>query len=586
MKNLVLSAISMFLCFCMGTACSSHDWEEESCIEAVIVGNTLDSQTTFSRSVSTILNEGTRISFYAQKGMEANGEILTLNQGHWKGNTPLSWINNGLEAEVCAYNPPLPLESRTLYQNNGLLTDILVAKKNYPNQSTINLKFKHLFSEINFKVEEQLNQQLQQICLTPQQCISKINPFTAAVTIIPTNNTDVNQTGTSSEVTKKSTVYSRHTNGIYSILIPPGTNQSVTIQIRLVDGKLLRKELKNQQFVGNQSYLCQIKQKSESVGINNAEEFIAFSHLINQLPYKGHTLKDFGVTNNGITTYYLNKDIHFTDDEKKRVKGIGIKGFSDIFDGQRHTLENIEISEKSTEDLGVFPHITEKGIVKDLRILRCMSRPQKTTGCMGIVCGRNEGQIINCHVKECETIAMQNRTGGIVGLNLGTIVNCSLNYFKLSTNQKMTQALSFGGISNCNHGKGTILNCLICNIELHNACNKSTQMACITFNSTGTVANCLSNHCSAKLHPFCKNCNPACTYCYFPAKVKYPLEEHSGIKPNEFNKYAIRTFQYTSASVTKTANLLNQWIETKGQTSYPLYVFRRWKSNGSNSISF
>lgn len=78
-------------------------------------------------------------------------------------------------------------------------------------------------------------------------------------------------------------------------------------------------------------------------------------------------MDDFGETMNGITIYYLLNDIDFKDVDCTELKQIGYAQtnyyFSQIFDGQNHTLYNIPIN-SSNGTTGVFGAVNITGIVK------------------------------------------------------------------------------------------------------------------------------------------------------------------------------------------------------------------------------
>ena len=103
-------------------------------------------------------------------------------------------------------------------------------------------------------------------------------------------------------------------------------------------------QLETKSFTGNKEYTYHLKISEKTPGIMTAEDWIAFSQLINSntfTQYKGKTLDDFGETMNGITTYYLLNDIDFKDVDCTELKQIGYAQtnyyFSQTFDGQNHT---------------------------------------------------------------------------------------------------------------------------------------------------------------------------------------------------------------------------------------------------------
>ena len=96
---------------------------------------------------------------------------------------------------------------------------------------------------------------------------------------------------------------------------PPVGNMVIAIN-KVTNGKKYTTQLETKSFTGNKEYTYHLKISEKTPGIMTAEDWIAFSQLINSntfTQYKGKTLDDFGETMNGITTYYLLNDIDFKD---------------------------------------------------------------------------------------------------------------------------------------------------------------------------------------------------------------------------------------------------------------------------------
>ena len=75
----------------------------------------------------------------------------------------------------------------------------------------------------------------------------------------------------------------------------------------VTNGKKYTTQLETKSFTGNKEYTYHLKTFEKTPGIITAEDWIAFSQLINSntfTQYKGKTLDDFGETMNGITIYY------------------------------------------------------------------------------------------------------------------------------------------------------------------------------------------------------------------------------------------------------------------------------------------
>ena len=578
----------MILLFC--TACTTNENIPSKTNEVVIAGNlikaaaiyecnesnhTQQKQTTCqSRTATASLGNGTQIAFYALGGIEADGQLLTLQDGYWKGEHTISWKEHEQAADICAYYPAISQQTESLHDTNGQLKDILIAQASYTTNLPILLHFEHLFTQFNFNVEPQLNEQLQEILFVPHQLLTSINPHRGQLTTTANEN-------------KKGITFQQRTNHIYSILLPSSIEQAIDITIHTHDGRTLKKTLNKVYCKRNQAYICQIKEKLADVGINTAEDYIAFTHLINGTNYQHRSLKEFRTTKDGIHTYYLNKDIHFTDQEKSRIRQIGLKGFKDVFDGQGHTLSNVNMKEESSTYPALFTEITNTGTVKNLHVKNSTTNFKSSKGCTAIICGKNKGKILNCSIENCKIIFNKYTLGGIAGLNAGLIANCKVDNLTISAaSNKETDSDKVGGITAVNSTSGKILNCMTSHLKLSTYKQKKKTLSCIVLVNEGTVSNCLSNQCPKAFHPFCEICRKPCDHCYYPAELHYAPEGNDEMTIEEQNKHSIGYYKNDPNSKRNIVNRLNIWIDNQGAKLYSNIPFERWKLNADNSFSF
>ena len=556
---------------------------EKECLsptEVVILGNQTADYATESRGKTSILAEGTQISLFANSGIKADGQILSLVNGRWKGNESLYWNESQQKAEVCAYNPPLATSAdgycsaSQLYTKSGELTDILISQNTYQPGAPITLHFEHLFAQLTLKLEPTLNQRVKTLQLTPSMHIAQLNPYTAQMT-----------TATGANYGK--ITYQPKASGTYQLLLPPLNNQEVNIIITTHDGDILQKSLSNLLCQQGTSYTCTLKAKSNNIGIETAEDFIAFTNLMNETAYGKRTLNEFGITRNGITTYYLKNDIQFTEAEKKRIRPINKKKFTDIFDGQNHTLTNVEIIDERCTMAGLFAIIDKSGIIKNLNIHNCHTNFQLSKGgATGIICGHNDGKIINCSIKDCTCYAYKPYTGGIAGENYGNIINCEVEGFTLLEGNNFKHTLGyFGGITGVLTNNGKVLNCRISGLQLKSNSKHFKHASCIVTISQGNISNCLIENCDLKLHPFCYFCRSHCRYCFYPQNMEKKVAKTEGMNEQERKDNYVCYFTPTTESHKATVNLLNKWIDQEGSKLFPEYTFRRWKLNTGPSIS-
>lgn len=470
-----------------------------------------------------------------------------------------------------------------LYKNNSL-EDILYVKDEFPAGNSIHLQFKHLFSLLTLYLDRDLQTNLQKIEITCP-AVSSIIPKSAE--IVPADNE-----------TYTTTIAQVSPSGNYSFIVPPVKNMVIAINM-VTNGKKYTTQLETKSFTGNKEYTYHLKTSEKTPGIITAEDWIAFSQLINSntfTQYKGKTLDDFGETMNGITIYYLLNDIDFKDVDCTELKQIGYAQtnyyFSQIFDGQNHTLYNIPIN-SSNGTTGVFGAVNITGIVKNLHIesskVSITSKSKSTAEGTSILVGRNKGKILNCFVKECQITANPTKTnqsantGGIAGTSTGEITNCYVTNTQIVYDaDSKIKAEPAGGIAGSIQTQGLITNCysannIIKNRESYNGgiCGKALDGAhienCYVYNidlitTKGLFAGIAAN--SFFIHNYYDN-----------AKITFIGKNDSG---NQLSKNAQYTGTFMNKENIPIYQLLNQWINETAPTLYPGYLFTRWTDGGEN----
>lgn len=174
------------------------------------------------------------------------------------------------------------------------------------------------------------------------------------------------------------------------------------------------------------------------IEINSKEDYVKF-------------VNEFGENNTYAGTLIkLNCDIDFGGDDVDLgimtkvtvdvVLGVEIKvpdavPFEGVFDGQGHTLSNINIEEKNHQHLDINPQglfLKNAGTIKNLKIknLYMYIGDEKLTYAVdaGAIAGINTGIIESCWVENVKFYSgkykMNCYVGGIVGYNNGTVKNC------------------------------------------------------------------------------------------------------------------------------------------------------------------
>lgn len=531
-----------------------------------IVGNlSVPFQDNTARGIrSNYLPDGSCISFYSSGGISADNLLLTYEKEGWNFPTELQWNPERSEATVTAYYPYIERDFCP-YEKNGSLKDILYSTGIFKYQSPITLQFNHIFSQLIFQVNARLNSHLEQISFTPSISINNIDWRHAQLTY------------TSDKLhTQK---FTKQENGIYKLIVPPASNISVNITLKTSEGNYTA-QLTPTTFQRGYQYKYNLKSNNEC-GISTAEDFIAFTHLINGEVYSNRTLDEFGTSNNGNWTYYLLNDIYFTPEQCERLQPIGriesqeasYMGFKDCLDGQNHSLYNLYLTPKEEMDsYALFSCIDTTGIVKDLNIINASFTGSHICKYEAILAGRNNGTIIGCHIKGNNTFVEMNdnKPGGMIGINKGCIINSSSENIDFQhPNGKV------GGISYSNSGK--ILNCYTseCNF-LH---TQAGAGICYTMEPRSEMKNCY-----------------AFTTAGYPSKKKYAALVYSannciiecGLSCDDDIKTVYGSYQATlkeiytyDAQTMKTQNgilvmdILNNWIENNASL-YPQYTFYDW----------
>ena len=507
--------------------------------------------------------------------------MLVYSGSRWDTEQEFHWLDTGNQTQVTALYPVynnFTYTEENLYQNHAL-EDILYVREDYPARKNIHLLFKHLFSMLTLHLSVELQKDLQKLEITSPTIVSQIQPESAEITL------DNNKCHTSS-------IQTPNPSGSYSFIIPPAENISISITVHTA-GKQYTTRLATRSFIGNEQYQYSLKTSEKIPGITTAEEWIAFSQLFNHpasiTEYQGKTLAEFGETVNGITTYRLLNDIDFNGTDCSHLEHIGnsLPGtpFSDTFDGQGHTIFNMEIPSHSGTT-GLFGAIGSAGIIKNIHLNSCkktlkktpksgsgtalltgmnygiinncsvekgtLNSSEQTTPTGGIV-GHTYGTIINCHVKDITLKSKETSCGGIAGYSQGNIINC------FSANNNITASSSnSGGISGRSNFElpTNIINCYIYNLKIsktkgglfYGTANNSTITHCFYLHTSNSYASALTGS--------GKNNQTTGNFSYQP------------------------DFTYNSIPVYQ---LLNQWITETAPLLYPKLSFTHWK-DGANSL--
>lgn len=523
-----------------------------------------------SRASSDKMENGDKILMYATGGLTADAEELTYANGVWQQASPLTWNEQTEDAEVLAYHPAENIKDNNLYQENGALIDVLYNSQTVAYKNNITLSFGHLFSKLNFIIDKSLNNKIEYVEFTPSAVVNHIDLPTA--------------TYVCSEQSNRTISIARQDSRNYSLIIPADKNLSIGITLVTANGRKTA-TVAARAYKRGTLYQCHIKEEKNGAGIYTADDFIAFTNLINQNTYEGRSLDEFREDNgDGTYTYYLKNDIVLTDKDNAQIQ-LGKNErivFNDVLDGMNHTISNLKIMPGTSKPYRLALLMNNEGTVKNVRLSNAQGTfTQKSY--LALLVAYNKGLIDNCHVKN-STINVDNEasdqnTGAIAALNIGVIINCSCEGVSIKSKKKNTYLSAGMIVSNHNSVKGKVMNCYAYNCNITNAALAGG--ICVRMLEGSTVENCYTRKITFNniktssrgelvasfSDSFVKNC--------FYEYGKRAIGEQATPKSNL--AYSATITDPTKAIPTsEVATRLNKWISTTGISNFSEYKFTEW----------
>ena len=281
MKRLLI----LYVLACLLAGCTDEEREDVLSSSVIVLGGQIRSLGRAAQDI-TRFEEGDRISFFSKGGIEADNILLTYINKEWEHGGDLTWNASGEEAVLAAYYPCFALEDWNFYDGDGFLKDLVCARKEVAYGLPVELEFKHLFSKLVFEADETVNGKIQSITFTPSVQVKAIEPYTGTIAL-------TGNAASSFQIAHRS-------DRIYSFLVPSVPDVTVDIDITTLQGVLSLEATTPQTYESGHEYTYHLIAKEEEVGIYTAEDFIAFSHLINQMEYEGRTLEEFGKNVDGV----------------------------------------------------------------------------------------------------------------------------------------------------------------------------------------------------------------------------------------------------------------------------------------------
>lgn len=521
-----------------------------------IIGNISTRGNSYSENSLPV---GSTALFNTSGDIIIQNQIFTFDGNYWKGEEDIPWTGTCTSTNLTALHPGKNGEyliTEQPYVNNELI-DVLIAQATITNESKIDLDFKHLFSMLTIHIQSPLKDAVTEISLTAPK-VTKVNA-----------NGSLEISGT------HTTTPTINTEGNYTFIIPYLEDCALTLTFTLNDQDTPISYPLTHTFLSGYKYECNVTDKKKP-GIYSAEDLIEFSRIYNQ----GGNLSKFGEKqDNEKMTFYLLTDIDFSDINSYDLLPIGNNTtFTDIFDGQGHSIKNLIIPDKKTninvetEYSGLFGFIGREGIVKNLNIINASTVNDQTCKRVGGIASRNEGIIQDCSVQNS---ILKSASGGYVGGICAILVSGSYIINCKSINNTITASSEsqVGGIIGGHCGK--ILNCYTYDNSLivNSGSYTGGIVGSVSTTETLEMANCyvknlrVNENQGAIIGTSQKNN-------FIFDNIFY---NGGNIIANKKTTYEnVQQYQNFSVDNKHISILLNEWIENTGKTKYQELTFKNW----------
>lgn len=574
--KIIFSVITLFiLSACVKESLTNPHNDNTSDLSVTITGNSMWGFSNKNSRAATIsqIPENGKIKFYSKGGITADGDTLTLENGLWTGLKNDKWDTSGNDASIAAYYPVINDFSQ-LYSENGELQDMVWCNTTVKLGDNVNMSFSHMFAKLVINIKSELNDTVKDVKVKIPSKISDIDFYTGELTFVEGGNADV-------------TLPQKY-NGKYEIFIPASDKCNIALDITCNKGKKYNPSIDNSDYKAGYEYICNVKLSNKGNGIYTTDDFIAFTHLINNYitygdedyTYNERKLSDLYVMQDGKRVFNLYNDLNFTDEESKLIELIGnrTKEFNDIFNGNNHTLSNITLYEKSgCSVLALFVTTGKDAIIKNLILSDSEYKTQYDKD-LSTLSGKNNGLIENCHIINFTYNNKANKVyNGITNSNNGIIANSSISGFKLKN------ATSDAGVI-CHYNSGDIINCRVKSDFIQKPSGSRSSIIC-QFNYKN-IYNVFIEDYEKGLYGLCSDNLSTGQYynCIIPKSYESKAIGTDDA-PSSLLK-GISFYQDTAEEYQTAANSLNEWIEGKGKELYPTLTFRRWTTDPAQKVIF
>lgn len=523
-----------------------------------IIGNISTRGNSYSENSLPV---GSTALFNTSGDIIIQNQLFTFDGNYWKGEEDIPWTGICTSTNLTALHPGKNGEyliTEQPYVNNELI-DVLIAQATITNESKIDLDFKHLFSMLTIHIQSPLKDAVTEISLTAPK-VTKVNA-----------NGSLEISGT------HTTTPTINTEGNYTFIIPYLEDCALTLTFTLNDQDTPISYPLTHTFLSGYKYECNVTDKKKP-GIYSAEDLIEFSRIYNQ-GGRGNLSKYGEKQDNEKMIFYLLADIDFSDINSYDLLPIGnTTTFTDIFDGQGHSIKNLIIPDKKTninvetEYSGLFGFIGREGIVKNLNIINASTVNDQTCKRVGGIASRNEGIIQDCSVQNS---ILKSASGGYVGgicailASSSYIINCkSINNTITASSESQV-----GGIIGGHCGK--ILNCYTYDNSLivNSGSYTGGIVGSVSTTETLEIANCYVKNLRV-------NENQGAIIGTSQKKqfiFDNVFYNGGNIIANKETTYEnVQKYQNFSVDNKHISILLNDWIENTGKTKYQELTFKNW----------
>ena len=241
-----------------------------------------------------------------------------------------------------------------------------------------------------------------------------------------------------------------------------------------------------------------------------------------QDPYQISTVDDFVL----LSWYVSVQDKHIVLMADLYLSGVALYpigsdlgfSFTGVFDGNGHTLHNVNIKMPGSDNIGLFSSVGSGGQVRNLRIEDITVIGGNYVGGLA---GRSAGNITNCYVTGTVTGGC-NYAGGLIGSNSGSITAC------YTTGTASGGGNYIGGLAGENYG-GIITDCYSTD-----AVSGTSQVGGLTGYNNNTVTNCYATGAVSSIWGYVggligHNESAAITDCYATGAVSSIVDYTGGL---------------------------------------------------------